>query len=374
MEKLYLSGAVGEDFTAATIQDALPQSGEPVHVILSSPGGYVSDGFEIRNVLRDHSKENTLELSGVVASMGAYISTAFKKDNITAKDNAAFMFHNAWGVAIGDRRSMITESGILSKFDNLQAEAYSRQTGKSKEEILEAMSAGSDNSGTWLTGKEIVDYGFAGSLEDTGEDISRDDLVAVARDKYKGLKLSYDKAAASYRKVAKLLEEQPTKPKDKTMDEKSVFEWLNTKKENGEMSLSKIAKAMNLDSKLITDDQRAALASFDAVKDALGNPENLEDTVKAMAQQIEDDKQAVRKAALDEAFGLEKDEAGKVNFLRVHAERIEEATPEAIEAFKKDPVAIKLAGEKADYSQNELGALDGDDGKIQVKTQKVVNY
>ena len=96
-----ISGVIGFDVTPNSVRNQLKNVKEDIIVEIGSPGGFVFDGLEIFNILRDF-KGGKVEtrLMGLAASMAAVIALA--GDKVTAHDNAVFMIHNALNLVIGN--------------------------------------------------------------------------------------------------------------------------------------------------------------------------------------------------------------------------------------------------------------------------------
>lgn len=163
-KKIKISGEIGWDYTTQTIVDDLRAAkGEDIDVEIATPGGDVFTGIEIYNALRDYKRDNPaaqvmMIAKGLVASMGSYIFMA-PADLRTAEDNAVFMVHNPWALAIGDYREMSKTGDFLAGLAALMADAYVNTTGKSKADIQSLM-----DSETWLFGDEIKTAGFADEM------------------------------------------------------------------------------------------------------------------------------------------------------------------------------------------------------------------
>lgn len=163
-KKIKISGEIGWDYTPQTIVDDLRAAkGEDIDVEIATPGGDVFAGIEIYNALRDYKRDNPgaqvmMVAKGLVASMGSYIFMA-PADLRTAEDNAVFMVHNPWALAIGDYREMSKTGDFLAGLAALMADAYVNTTGKSKADIQALM-----DSETWLFGDEIKTAGFADEM------------------------------------------------------------------------------------------------------------------------------------------------------------------------------------------------------------------
>lgn len=174
--RIVLSGDVGWEITPQGVREQLDKAaGADVELVISSRGGLVGAALEIYNMLRSYPGQTTAILSGYAMSAASYIPMACKR--VLAEDNAVFMVHNAWGVAVGDHREMRKVGGILGGLSNLLAGAYARFTGKSREQINQLLA-----DETWLFGEEIVAAGFAHETiapQEAGEDDAASALAAA---------------------------------------------------------------------------------------------------------------------------------------------------------------------------------------------------
>ena len=133
------------------------------------------------------------------------------------------------------------------------------------------------------------------------------------------------------------------------------------------VTLPEIAKAMGQEHLLTTKEHEDALKTVNAIKEA-----GIKDPIAELGvlrNKIESDQKIVRNAALDTAFGA--DTNGK-NTLRQYAdEKIQKDCKDlnsAIEEIKKSPIALKLAGQAADYmsEQNQIFKVDSESDKTGV--------
>lgn len=350
-KKITLSGGVGDEIKADALKAELPLDGSPVEITLSSIGGYISDGFMLHNLISQYPGEVTLILSGFVASIAAYVTTAVPRDKVSVFDDTVFMIHNAMGVAVGDHKAMVEEAEILKRLDGLISGGYAKQTGKTQDEIIQLMGVGSDNKGSWFFGQEIIDAGFAGQLIASGKELNKGGSVAAAFNSYRDIEINPKRRALDMKAVAKMIEVTNQAPEPDTVPQK---EEPMTKEEL-------IAEAKKLG---VTSEEFAnAVGSkvyeeLAAVKQVAGD-----DPVNT----FKDLKKRERDIILSENFGPELDADGKVNELRDYANRaLTNLSKESIEEFKKSPAAVRLAGERADEA-SETNSL----GKKETKTDTV---
>ena len=164
-KKISISGEIGWDYTSTSIRDSLREAkGGDIELEIASPGGDVFDGIEIYNAIRDYKRDNPKSqimatLKGLVASMASYIASNPAIDLVAAEDNAVYMIHNPWMLAMGDYREMVKQSAFLEGLAGILASAYVERTGKKETEIRSLM-----DSETWLFGSEMKDAGFVDEM------------------------------------------------------------------------------------------------------------------------------------------------------------------------------------------------------------------
>lgn len=155
MKTISISGAIGWDVSPADIRRAIAEAdgSEPLDVQISSPGGFVTDGLEIYNLIRAYPGPKTTHLMGLAASMASYIALA--GDKVTAEANAVYMIHNALGGAMGNHNDLRRAADVFEGFSIMLARAYAAKTGKPLAEIRALMDAE-----TWYFGAEAKEAGF----------------------------------------------------------------------------------------------------------------------------------------------------------------------------------------------------------------------
>jgi ATP-dependent Clp endopeptidase proteolytic subunit ClpP len=175
MKIIAISGEIGWDVWPDDIRRQIAEAeGEDIEFQISSPGGYIYDGLEIFNMIRDYPGKTITVASGMAASMASYLLMA--GDEKKAASNAIFMIHNARGWAGGDQQVHRKLANILEGMSNLLGQEYVRQTGKSKEDIQSLM-----NEETYFFGNEILEAGFVDEMIEAGEGaVARDEAISNA--------------------------------------------------------------------------------------------------------------------------------------------------------------------------------------------------
>lgn len=154
---------------------------------------------------------------------------------------------------------------------------------------------------------------------------------------------------------------------DGNLDRDELFKVLKNMIANAQITLSDIAKAVNLQNQLVTDEHLQALKIVNSLKE-LGMKDPVKDYEK-LKNKIEADKESVRNARLDKEYGTKEDpQTKKENLLRTYAEsktegKYGEDLETAINGLKEDSIAKRFAAERADVNSeaNELGIVENKD-------------
>lgn len=159
LEPIGLDAWTGEGVTAKRISAALRTVGanKDVTVHINSPGGSLSEGMTIYNMLREHKGEVTVKILGVAASAASII--AMGGDQIQIARSGFLMVHNAHIGAIGNRHDLRDMADMLEPFDMVMADIYMARTGMDTKTVQKKMDAE-----TFINGSAAVDEGWADSL------------------------------------------------------------------------------------------------------------------------------------------------------------------------------------------------------------------
>jgi ATP-dependent Clp endopeptidase proteolytic subunit ClpP len=141
--------------TAKRFAEDLQELGniKSLNIRINSPGGSVTDGNAIYNIIRNHAAYVTVSIDGIALSMGSVIAMA--GDHIEMADNALFMIHNPYGGAMGDADEMRKTADVMDKMKKTLLSAYTKQTGLSEDVI-----SGMMDDETWLDADEALEQGF----------------------------------------------------------------------------------------------------------------------------------------------------------------------------------------------------------------------
>lgn len=159
--EIYIDDVIGEDFfgqgyTAKTLRDQLAgvDAESDITLRINSPGGSVFEAVAIRSQLADRQGSVNVRVDGVAASAASYIATIGER--VEMSEGSMLMIHDPWSVVIGNSAEMRREAELLDKIGGSLSMAYVNKSGKSLEDITEAMAAE-----TWFTAEEAVAFGLA---------------------------------------------------------------------------------------------------------------------------------------------------------------------------------------------------------------------
>ena len=164
--KMTLSGTVGQDswwsdekrINSKNIREALDDVTVPITIYLNSPGGYVFEGIEIYNYLKNHEQEVTIEVTGLAASAASVI--AMGADKVVMNTGTSLMVHEASTFTWGNKGDIQKTLNALETIDNSLVGIYVEKTEKSTDDINSWLT-----SEKWFTADEAVENGLADEVK-----------------------------------------------------------------------------------------------------------------------------------------------------------------------------------------------------------------
>ena len=130
---------------------------EPFELSINSPGGSVTAGLAIANMVRDYAGEVTAKIYGMAASMASVVAAAC--DRLIMFDQGYFMMHNPWGISMGESKDLRGHADLLDSMKAQLVAIYGNAFDKTPEEIAALMDAS-----TWIGGGEAATYGLKADL------------------------------------------------------------------------------------------------------------------------------------------------------------------------------------------------------------------
>ena len=160
--EIYIYDEIGYwGVTAKQFANDLKELGKvgEISLRINSPGGSVTDGIAIYNLLKKNDATVNVHIDGLAASMASVIAMA--GDTVTMPENALMMVHNPWGYAMGDSEEMRKTADVLDKMKKALVSAYTAKSGMSDEDINAML-----DDETWMTGSEALEWGFVDQTTD----------------------------------------------------------------------------------------------------------------------------------------------------------------------------------------------------------------
>ncbi len=135
--KIFITGEINQDVArdvCARLMAMAHVSSDSITVIVSSPGGHVESGDMIHDTIKFIEPEVKMLGTGWVASAGALIYVAAKKENRFALPNTRFLLHQPSGGVRGDATNIdIAAQEIVkmrARLNKIFAEATGHQLRK----------------------------------------------------------------------------------------------------------------------------------------------------------------------------------------------------------------------------------------------------
>jgi ATP-dependent Clp protease protease subunit len=135
---------------------ALTASGAgPIRMLVHSPGGHVEAGDTIHDLVRAVAPDVTMIGTGWVASAGALIYAAAKKENRYALPNTRFLLHQPLGGAGGRASDIEIEAAQIVKMRARLNRIFAGATGQRYEKVAE-----DTEHDFWMDAEEARSYGL----------------------------------------------------------------------------------------------------------------------------------------------------------------------------------------------------------------------
>jgi ATP-dependent protease ClpP protease subunit len=209
MKKIFLSGEIGWDIMAFEIEDQLKDAnGEDVEFIFNTPGGFISEGNLIDDLILSYKKDfpSAQMMANIIEaqSYGSYLLSNPALDMIVARQNSVVMIHNPLMGIIGDYKDLKKSADVLERKAAMFAERYSEKMGKPVDEVRAMM----DEETYFIGGNEIVDSGLADEVI-TDKEALKDSatLKAKAETKIEMLKIKIKNTKDDFEKIAAMAKE-----------------------------------------------------------------------------------------------------------------------------------------------------------------------
>ncbi len=134
--------------------------GTAFRILLNSDGGSVDAGLGMYAALKDRRADATVEITGAACSIATVLMLGAGK--VIAPETCTLLIHKPWGGFEGNADEFRDMADWLDKKEQAIIAAYVEKTGKTPDEIADALRAN-----TKFTGAEAVEWGLADSTTST---------------------------------------------------------------------------------------------------------------------------------------------------------------------------------------------------------------
>lgn len=178
--ELYFFGEVGWDITAAQVMaDLEPLKGQPLKILINSPGGSFFEGVTLYNWLRSNFQNLETEVLGYAASAASVVFLAGKTR--TMNPAAFVMIHSVSVWMSGTAEDLRKEADVLDKLNEALIQIYVKNSTMSEEQVRAYLA-----EDTWFNAEESVANGLATAIREDAPAVAASfDLEAIG--KYKNL-------------------------------------------------------------------------------------------------------------------------------------------------------------------------------------------
>ncbi len=138
-----------------------------IDIYINSPGGSVSEGIAIYNILKRTRSYKRVFIDGFACSIASVIAMA--GNSISMPKSSMQMIHNAWTWTAGNASELRKAADDLDKINEVVVNAYMSKF-KGTEEELRALL---DNE-SYLTAEECLEYGLCTKIVEDNENTQED--------------------------------------------------------------------------------------------------------------------------------------------------------------------------------------------------------
>ncbi len=166
---ILLTGGVDDKLARRVCERLLAlsaESNDPILLVISSPGGHVESGDMIHDMIRFVEAPVKVLGSGWVASAGALIYAAARKENRFSLPNTRFLLHEPRGGVGGQASDVEIQVREIVRMRERLNTIFSKATGQP----LEQIKSDTDRD-YWMSAEEAVDYGLVSKIVERKSDI-----------------------------------------------------------------------------------------------------------------------------------------------------------------------------------------------------------
>ena len=142
------------------------ESDDPIRLFINSQGGHVESGDTIHDMIRFIKPEVKVVGTGWVASAGARIYVAAKRENRVCLPNTRFLLHQPMGGVGGQASDIEIETRQMLRMRERLNRIFAKETGQTYERIVEET-----ERNFWMTAAEAKEYGLVGRIVERADQV-----------------------------------------------------------------------------------------------------------------------------------------------------------------------------------------------------------
>jgi len=142
------------------------ESDEPITIFINSQGGHVESGDTIYDMIKFVKPQVRVVGTGWVASAGALIYSAAKRENRFSLPNTRFMLHQPSGGAGGSASDIQIQASEIIRMRRRLNEIFARETGQPLERIEK-----DTERDHWMSPDDAKTYGLVGQVIASAEEL-----------------------------------------------------------------------------------------------------------------------------------------------------------------------------------------------------------
>ena len=161
--KVFMWGMVDDDSARYVIDRLLileaKDPGKEITMVINSPGGYVTAGFAIYDVMQSISSPVSTVCMGLAASMGSILLSAGEKGRRFIYPLAKVMIHQPSGGARGPSADIEIQANEILKTKDIGARILAENCGQTFERVMKDF-----NRDYWMSAEESLAYGIVDGI------------------------------------------------------------------------------------------------------------------------------------------------------------------------------------------------------------------
>ena len=161
-----VNDAMAGDICAKLILLSAQDSEKDIYLYINSPGGSVTAGMSIYDIMNLIPNDIVTISCGMSASMGQFLLTAGTKGKRYITPNSRVLLHQPLGGFGGSSTDIQIQAQLINDMKRRLAGITAKNTGKTLEQVID--DGDRDN---WFTAEEALEYGFVDHIVENVHDI-----------------------------------------------------------------------------------------------------------------------------------------------------------------------------------------------------------